>query len=164
MSRPETEDGSVRSARDLFLMRNGFSMASYGAAFVEIPLGPITARIPNTEGRKAVVPWHDLHHVITGYGTDLIGEAEIGMWELRAGCTTVAAYVLNTMAVALGLLLAPKRVARAFQRARGAQSLYRQQLDYDDVLDVSVAALRRMAAVPEEGVADAPPRLHTAAR
>jgi hypothetical protein len=32
------------------------------------------------------LPPHDLHHVATGFDTTLVGEAEIGAWELASGC------------------------------------------------------------------------------
>lgn len=60
---------------------------------------------------------HDLHHVATGYGTTLVGEAEIGAWELASGCRHYyVAWILNLGAVVTGLFLAPRRVVRAFQR------------------------------------------------
>lgn len=163
MTMQTSNELTIAQARDRFLERNGFTMESYDAPTVEIPLGPVSAWLPNTAGRKAVVRWHDLHHVVTGYGTDMIGEAEIGAWELRAGCTTMAAYVLNSLAVLLGLVLAPRRILRAFSGARGARSLYRMDLDYDDALRLTVASLRSRAGVPRDGAAEGRAQLHTAA-
>lgn len=154
---------TVRQARDQFLCDNGFTMDAYEAPTVEIPLGPITFRLPNTAGRKVLVRWHDLHHVATGYGTDAVGEAEIGAWELRAGCTNLAGYVYNGMAVALGLLIAPIRTLRAFFAAAGASTLYRVGLSYEEALELPLPELRRRMNVPSEGAARRPPRLHTAA-
>ncbi len=40
---------------------------------------------PIDDGRvkpSSWIPFNDLHHVATGYGTDVLGEAEIGAWEL----------------------------------------------------------------------------------
>jgi len=81
--------------------------------------------------------------VATGYATDLVGEAEIGAWELRAGCTTLAAWVYNGMAVALGLVLGPRRVWRAFRDARGMRTLYRLGLPYEQVFALPLGELRR---------------------
>ena len=68
----------------------------------------MTLKIPNTEGRRRAVRIHDLHHVVTGYQTDLRGEAEIGAWELASGCLRwPAATVLNLFALAIGLVIAP---------------------------------------------------------
>jgi ubiquinone biosynthesis protein Coq4 len=112
-------------------------------------------------GRKKVVKLHDLHHLATGYGTDLIGEAEIGAWELRAGCVGLAAYVYNGMAVAMGLLLAPIRTLQAFRDARGTTTLYRLGLDYDAALTLELTELRARLGVKPEGTATRHPvRLH----
>lgn len=154
---------TVREALQRYLDVNGFTTASYTAPTVDIPMGPIVIPLPNSPGRKKVVRWHDLHHVATGYGTDFTGEAEIGAWELRAGCTNLAAWVYNGMAVAMGLLISPLRTVRAFLDARGATTLYRLELDYDETLALDVAELRRLVRVPADGVARVAAKLHTAA-
>ena len=41
---------------------------------------------PNTPSRKRAVRYHDLHHALTGYATDLTGEFEISAWEIGSGC------------------------------------------------------------------------------
>lgn len=154
---------TVHAALDAFLADNGFTTESYDAPTVAIPMKLFTVHLPNTEGRKKVVRWHDLHHVTTGYGTDLVGEAEIGAWELRAGCTTLAAWVLNLMAAALGLLIAPIRTYRAFAGGKGQTTLYRLALDYDEALALPVKELRARMGLPAGGAAKLPAHLHTAA-
>lgn len=154
---------TVREAFERYLAINGFSTATYTAPTVDIPIGPLTVPLPNTKGRQAIVRWHDLHHVVTGYGTDLVGEAEIGAWELRAGCTSLAAYVYNGMAAATGLVIAPLRTLRAFRDAAGCTTLYRLELDFDEALARSVGELRAMTGVPPAGMARRPARLHSAA-
>ncbi len=156
-------ENTVRAALEGFLSINGFTTESYDAPTVAIPLGAFTVHLPNTAGRKRAVRWHDLHHVATGYGTDLVGEAEIGAWELRAGCTTLAAWVLNGMAATLGLFIAPVRTVRAFLAARTMTTLYRLDLDYDAALAMPVSELRARMGVGPDGVATAPARLHAAA-
>ncbi len=154
---------TVRAALDSFLATNGFTTDAYEAPTVPIPLGPFTITLPNTAGRKELVRWHDLHHLTTGYGTDPAGEAEIGAWELRAGCTNLAGYVYNGMAVLLGLLIAPLRTYRAFVTARGATTLYRLGLVYEDALALPVDELRARMGIPRGGVAAVPAKLHSAA-
>ena len=64
---------------------------------------PIAA-FPNTAERVRALRLHDLHHVLTGYDTDLAGEAEIGAWEIASGCRDFwAAWVLNGLAALAGL-------------------------------------------------------------
>ena len=38
----------------------------------------IPVPIPNIEARKRVLPIHDAHHMVTGFDTTEVGEAEIG--------------------------------------------------------------------------------------
>jgi hypothetical protein len=96
---------------------------------VDIALGPLSFRLPNTQGRLRAVRYHDLHHVVTGYETTLRGEFEISACELGAGCRDfVAAWVLNLAGLAAGLLSMPKRTWRAFLRGRHSRSLYNEDL------------------------------------
>ncbi len=143
---------TTRHALDDFLDANGFTTDGYDAPTVDIPIGFITIPLPNTEGRKAVVRFHDLHHVATGYGTDLIGEGEIGAWELRAGCTNFASWFYNSMAAAFGFLLSPRRVWRAFRSAKGQRTLYRLGMSYDEVLAMPIEEVRERLGLPAGGI------------
>ena len=78
---------TLGAARAAYYERNHFG-ADGGDSLDWLPvkmLG-ITFKIPNSEGRRRAVRFHDLHHVLTGYQTDFRGEAEIGAWELASGC------------------------------------------------------------------------------
>ena len=110
----------MQEARDLHLAANGFSIGDYEAKTFTIGIFGLALKFPNTEARKRAVPLHDLHHVLTGYGTDWIGEAEIGAWELRAGCNSFVTYFLNGSGAVIGLFLAPRRLWRAFSSGEGA--------------------------------------------
>ena len=112
---------------------------------------------------QAAIPFHDLHHVATGYGTDFVGEAEVGMWELRAGCETAVVYFLNGMAVLIGLSLSPRRMLAAYRAAKGAQSLYRAPVPVEKLLAMRVGELRAHLGVPDKGIG-VERRLHEDAR
>ena len=85
LSKPYPADWSVRDARDAYLAENGFSSSEYDASVVKVTFWSITFPLPNPPSRQIAVRLHDLHHVVTGYGTDPVGEAEISAWELRRG-------------------------------------------------------------------------------
>lgn len=121
-----TDAESVRAARARYFAANGFPAdGGYDDRWVRVQLGPVPFWFPNTAARVRAVRLHDLHHVATGYETDLAGEAEIGAWELASGCRGhLVAWWLNLNAVAIGLLLAPRRVLQAFRRGRRARNLY----------------------------------------
>jgi hypothetical protein len=142
----------LEEARDQFLAANGLKLADYAAPTFTIGFCGVPLKFPNTPSRKRVVPLHDLHHVLTGYGTDWMGEAEIGAWELRTGCTTFVAYFLNGGGVLIGLFLSPGRVWRAFRAAKGQRTLYRDSLDYDSILRMTVGEVRNRLGIPAPGI------------
>jgi hypothetical protein len=128
------EDLSLREARARYFRANGFGAdGGYAASWVKVRLGPIPFAFPNTAARVRAVRFHDLHHVVTGYATDVVGEAEIAAWEIATGCAGFgAAWLLNLHALVLGLLRAPGATWRAFARGRRTRNLYRWP--YDEAL------------------------------
>jgi ubiquinone biosynthesis protein Coq4 len=97
------------------------------------------------------LPWHDLHHVATGYGTGLIGEAEISAYELRAGCGSLMIFVLCVGAILIAMFVAPRRVFHAWQQAKGSRSLYHTKVPYEDLLEMSLNELRDHLGLPRGG-------------
>ena len=143
----------LREARDTFLAAHGFAVKDYAASTFTIRFGKFPVKFLNTEARKRAVPLHDLHHILTGYGTSWIGEAEIGAWELRAGCNSFILYWLNGWGVIIGLFLSPARVLRAFRRAKGQRTLYRHSIPYDSLLQMTVGEARSRLGLPPQGSA-----------
>ena len=150
---------TMRQARTRYFAENKFGDdGGYGAKFVEIKLGPIPVMFPNAPARVKAVKFHDLHHVLTDYQTDFIGELEISGWEIGAGCDKYpAAWLINLGGMAAGALLAPRKVFRAFRRGCASKSLY--AYDFEPLLDREVAALKREvktdAPVPKVTVGNA---------
>lgn len=138
-------------ARDHFLASNGFRIRDYSAPTYTIKLWGLSVRLPNTKAHQWATPLHDLHHVLTGYGTDWIGEAEVAAWELRAGCkTVVVVYCLDIAGVMIGLFMSPARVLRAFVRAKGQRTLYSEpELSLSDT---TVGELRARLGIPADGL------------
>ena len=145
---------NVAQAFQQYLDENGFNVEEYTKPFVTMTIGPMKLKMKNRPARQKAIPLHDLHHVATGYGTDLAGEAEIGTWELRAGCPNVFLVLINFAALVLGVFIAPGRVVRAWRNAKGARSLYVQGDGFEALTRLDVAALRQRVGVPNEGVAN----------
>ena len=133
---------SMRDARRVYFAVNRFGEdGGYGDRWVDFHLGPLPMPFPNTPARVRAVGYHDLHHVLTGYDTDTLGELEISAWELGAGCRGFfAAWQLNLGGLAAGAFATPSRVFRAFVRGRGERSLYGEELE--PLLDRTVGELR----------------------
>ena len=104
--------------------------------------------IPNIFGRYTVLPYHDLHHVVTGYGTDQRGECEMAAWGLAAGAAPPIARFFDTVLTALGLLFCRKRTLAAWRAGRGCRPLY--DIPFHQLLDMEIAELREW--VQEERV------------
>jgi len=121
-----TETLTMGDARARYYERNGFGAdGGDSLRWVPLKLFGLTIYIPNTEGRRRAVRVHDLHHIVTGYQTDLRGEAEIAAWELASGCWRCpTAFAINLGAMGLGGVVAPRRMARAWARGRRTRNLY----------------------------------------
>jgi hypothetical protein len=149
---------TMRDARTLYFQVNGFGESGgYDDPWVDFKLGPLPMPFPNTPGRVRAVRYHDLHHVLTGYDTDIVGEFEISAWEIAAGCKGfVAAWQLNLGGMFGGLLVAPRRTLRAFLRGRHSRTLYGD--DLEALLQSHVGELRARMGVDRPtrspGVAD----------
>lgn len=135
---------TIAEARDRYYEVNGFG-ADGGDSLKWVPIDVLGLKlyIPNTEGRRRAVRIHDLHHVLTGYRTDFTGETEIAAWELASGCKRwPAAWVLNLGALGIGIVIAPRRVARAWARGRKTGNLYGERAGVDHVLPRRVDEVR----------------------
>lgn len=147
-------DSTVREGRDAYLTANGFDMAGYTAPTFGLPVMGREIHFPNPPTRQRAMARHDLHHALTGYGTDYAGEAEIGVWELRAGCNTAFLWFINLMAVFLGVFIAPRRMIRAWKAAAGSRSLYVDPRPVEELLAMKLGDLREEAGIPREGLVD----------
>jgi hypothetical protein len=146
----DLSDETVRAGRDRYLADNSLTLDGYAERGFPIYVGRWAVRLPN----PGLLHLHDLHHVVTGYGTGLVGEAEISAYELRAGCRSVMVHMLCVGAILGAMFVAPRRIVRAWRRARGARTLYHTAIPYEALLDMSVAELRRHLNLPPEGALD----------
>ncbi len=161
MSSDDRETMTLREARKAYFDANGFGdNGGYDDAWVDFKLGPIPMPFPNTAGRVRAVRHHDVHHILTGYATNITGELEISAWEIGAGCRDFhAAWILNLGGMAGGFLSSPRRVFRAFVHGRRQRTTYGE--DLDALLDMSVGTARRRFGIPCSN-ADAPAPTATA--
>ena len=157
---------NVRAALQRYLDENGFTWEAYEAKWTDASFFGVRFRVPNTKRHAWAIRLHDLHHVATGYGTDLAGEGEISAWELRRGLSGLDAYVSSIVIAGalMGVLVAPRRTLAAWRASGDARgSLFaavttREQ--YESLLAGTVAELRVRLGVPDAGVATGPRRLH----
>lgn len=104
--------------------------------------------ILNPPARKRVLVHHDAHHLVTGFRTDEVGEAEVGAWALAAGEGSFLALGYDLLALIPGTLRSPRRVLAAFLWGRQCRSLYR--FSAEELLAMDVDTLRATALVDRE--------------
>lgn len=153
-----SEDLTLHEARALFFARSGLGAeGGYSDRWVRVEAKPFPFYFPNTRSRVRAAKLHDLHHIALEYETDWPGEVEIAGWEIASGCGRhVWAWLLNLGAFAVGMVLFPKRLFRAFVRGRRAGNLYREGFPESQLSNKSVGWLRDKLGI---GGADFPPRL-----
>ena len=144
---------TVADALAAWRARTGQSARAYRDAALPVRLGRVVIRVPN----PGQLHWHDLHHLVLGYGTDLVGEMEISAFELRTWPRTFIVFWLCVAGVAAGILVAPRRTLAAWRRARGCRNLYRAGLAYPAVLGWSLDALVEWMHVGGADAAAGPP-------
>jgi ubiquinone biosynthesis protein Coq4 len=130
---------NVLAARDRYLASAGFTTQSYVDPKFVVKL----AFLKMTFANPGLLPWHDLHHVATGYDSSLLGESEISVFELRAGWGKLLILFLCCGSVLVGLWLSPHRMWQAWKNARGARSLYGSNVPYEKLLAMNVGELRQ---------------------
>jgi hypothetical protein len=148
-------DSTMRAARERYFAVNGFGDdGGYGSAWVDFKLGPVPFPFPNSKERVRALRFHDLHHILTGYDTNFLGELEISAWEIGAGCKDyTVAWLLNLSGIA-SWWLSPGRIFRAWVRGRRSRSLYGE--DLEPLLDGTVRDARATMRVPASDAAIEP--------
>ena len=73
---------------------------------------------------------HDVHHILTGYDTDMKGEAELAAWELGSGgCHLNFVFWLDRISfMVIGLFSYPRATLRAFYDGSHCTNLFRHSL------------------------------------
>jgi hypothetical protein len=151
------ENLTLHDARALFFARSDLGAeGGYSDRWVRVEAKPFPFYFPNTRSRVRAAKLHDLHHIALEYETDWPGEAEIAAWEIASGCGHYLwAWLLNLGAFAIGMVLFPKRLFRAFVRGRRAANLYREDFPESQLATKSVGWLREKLGI---GGADFRPR------
>jgi hypothetical protein len=139
------DDLSLLTARALFFRHAKLGPdGGYDNRWVRLETKPIPFYFPNWPSRIAAARLHDLHHIAADYETDWPGEAEIAGWEIASGCAGYhAAWLLNLGGFGAGLVVAPRRLFRAFLRGRRAKTnLYKSGIDESRLDQITVGMLR----------------------
>ena len=142
----------LEDARTLFFKHSNLGAdGGYSSRWVRIESKPLPFYFPNSRSRVAAARLHDLHHIATEYETDWPGEAEISAWEIASGCGHYhAAWILDLGGLYFGIVVAPRRLFRAFLRGRYADTnLYKKGFVESRLNDITVGVLRNELGLTE---------------
>lgn len=116
-----------------------------------VHIGSLTLRLPNPPARRRAVFFHDVNHILTGYDTAFSGgEVAIAAFEVASGCGRYwIVWYINLTMFAVGLVVNPRAVFRAFARGTGTSSIYRRQENRDALSAMSVAELRALLRIDD---------------
>jgi hypothetical protein len=163
LAEPMPADCLVSTAVDAYLAENGFKKGDYDAPSVKVTFWGISFNVPNPPSRQIAVRFHDLHHIVTGYGTDPTGEAEISAWEFGNGLGVFSGVYVKgivTSGFLFGLIHSPLRTLSSWRAGRRGPGLINFSMSvYADLLHLSVAELRARYGISDGGLTTAR-RLH----
>ena len=164
-ARPLPASMRVRDALDVYMAENGFRIAEYDARWTPASLFGIPFAVPNTAAHRRGIMRHDLHHLATGFGTDLAGEGEISAWEVGGSLRETGAYVASLVLAGMvtGYLVSPKRAREAGRRSSRKNLFGADDARYAELLQMTLGELRESLGLPREGVATSPRGLHSRA-
>ena len=114
-----------------------------GVRWIKARIGTRAVPILPVIGYRQALQLHDVHHMLTGYSTRFRGELELAAWELASGgCGLhLPFWVDRILAFALGLVLCPRRVLRAWRHGWRCHNLYGSRAR--EVLESDFESLRR---------------------
>ena len=139
-------DMTLRDARELYFRLSNFAAdGGYDDRWIKLKVWRLPFWLPNVENRREAVKLHDIHHVLTEYPTTWRGETEISAWELGSGGLGRywAGWLLDLWSIAMGLVINPRGVYRAFMRGRQSLNLYAGEFS-DELLENRVGDYRRL--------------------
>lgn len=120
---------TVGDARDAFRARHRELIAAQSGAFT-LRLGPLRLALPN----PGHLDLHDMHHVALGAPPDVLGEIQVGAFEVCSGFPTAYIGLFDVAAVLLGLLCFPRRTIAWLRAYRRCGSFYGERARYDQWL------------------------------
>ncbi len=145
------DDMTLRAARAAYFEANGFGAdGGYSKKWEIIRIGGLPFPVRNVQGRVAAIRFHDLHHLVAGYDTDLAGEGAISAFELAGGCGRYwFAWLINFQVMLLGLV-APRASLAGWARGRRSKTLYHLVWD-EGLLDHTLGWARQRIELAPAG-------------
>lgn len=152
--RPTLQKGSV-DLQALGQLPEGTVGRAFAEYFVQNKIEPFSTPYVIRNEVDYLIKWyretHDLHHVLTGYATDAVGEMELQAFALGNMGFRVSVMILCFAALLRPHNLPPMwkywgRLEVAYRRGKASENLF--DVRYDQALEGTVEALRQALRIP----------------
>lgn len=109
-----------------------------------IKFGPLALPLPNLESRRKNIYLHDINHLVTGYDVSWAGESSIASWQIATGGwgRLYFLWLISLQAMAVGVMLYPRRSYRAFQAGLRMKNALTGGLTKQEMYQVNLDELR----------------------
>lgn len=141
----------VPQALQAFYDSHYFGTAAFTDPWVKVQIGPIKFYFPNPPARRAAIHLHDLTHLVTGYDTSIAGEGEVAAWELASGFPPKywIGWIYAPLTFSVGVVVAPRRIWRAWKRGWGQMNLYRLDLPREELDRKTLGELKALLGISQ---------------
>jgi hypothetical protein len=138
-------DQTVGKSIEDFYQKNDFGEdGGINKKFAWIKFGFFSIPIPNFEGRKNNVYFHDIHHIITDNNTTWKGESAVSAWEISAGGwgKHYVAWLLTLWAMGLGILFYTKSTLIAFEKGLTMRNALTSGMTKTELSNLTISEIR----------------------
>jgi len=139
-----SEESTVSQALEAFYKNQNLDFTTTTQKINYYPLGVIKIPFLNLKARQNLLYLHDLNHLLTGFETNLEGEAQLAAFELASGFPrgNRIGYLYSPFALLPGLVLCPLRIAKAFRRGLSLKNACHLKLTKEEILNTKITDIR----------------------
>lgn len=140
-----SNDTLIGDALGQFFKNKHFGKEALEQSVNWLHLGPIRMPFPNLKARREAIYLHDITHIVTSYDTSWVGEGEVAAYELASGFPAKfwIGYIYPPITFAIGFVLAPRRVLKAFRRGWRQKNVYQLNLPKKEIMQMTIDNLRK---------------------
>lgn len=111
----------------------------------EVPLGPVSLKLPNPGWRKERLHIHDIEHIVNEQHTDWEGEVFIASWEMTTGYWRYFPLCIFPLwAIGLGWWIHPRSILRGTRKGFCDSGIAALNISKEELLNLPLKELRSL--------------------
>lgn len=114
-------------------------------ATFEVPLGPLSLKLPNPHWRKQRLYIHDIEHIVNEQHTDWEGEVFIASWEIVTGFWRYFPLCIFPLwAIGLGWWIRPRSIVKGAAKGFSDRGIASLNISKQVMMELPLSELRSM--------------------